>query len=735
MTKFFYKFFLAAFLSAVFSSPAYSKTTGGDADFEQSEDASYFPAIAYTDEGDDMDATIAELESYGIIVLRHRGNFILAYVPVDFNSSAMNSRRKARGGKSVRFESKYNRPSMDRARDYMNAALINEGKDLPQPFLGKGVVIGICDIGIDTRHVNFRTADGSECRIRRVVHYQEQQGLRNVYSTPEDIYEWQTDNSDEWHATHVTGIAAGACNENGMRSLAPEADIVFTASQLSDVGLLAGVEDIIEYAKEVGKPAVINLSMGNNLGPHDGSSLFTQYLDLCAEDAIICISAGNDGDPSSGTGVSHTFDFTAQTPSVSLRTTNWNGLSTTGIAQAWLADNRPVTMTLFLHYDTNAVEKNIDIKRLNFKELPQDQWECRISADPDDPDYDETFGAHFNSGYILIVGEVNHFNNRFNITVEIDCTSRETSPNSSSWAAYWPGIKLEGEPGQHVDFYAGAGIFLRRAYPDASPNNKMSISDLASGKRTVSVGMTVNKTIENYLDGTSKDRGFELGTMCPLSSYGTLLDGRVMPLTSAPGAVMVSSISSAFLARHSEKLPTTHSFSTVDDNRYYWAYETGTSMSCPFVVSAIATWLQADPSLTIDDVRAIIEATNASSYTVAGESSFQTRASDDPRVGQGFFNPYEGLKMVVQNSGSVGISSTELSGVDILYSNGDLMVANFGNPGARIAAYSLSGAKVWAENLPEGYSSFNLSGWSKGVYSVVIENREGFRKIVKLFVK
>lgn len=45
--------------------------------------------------------------------------------------------------------------------------------------------------------------------------------------------------------------------------IARDADIVVSTSTLTDVGLLAGVEDIIDYAKEVGKPCVINLSMGN----------------------------------------------------------------------------------------------------------------------------------------------------------------------------------------------------------------------------------------------------------------------------------------------------------------------------------------------------------------------------------------------------------------------------------------------------------------------------------------
>ena len=63
---------------------------------------------------------------------------------------------------------------------------------------------------------------------------------------------------------------------------------------LYDALLLDGCERIIEYAREKGKPSVINMSIADYTGPHDGTTLFNQYMKMLCEDASICISAGND---------------------------------------------------------------------------------------------------------------------------------------------------------------------------------------------------------------------------------------------------------------------------------------------------------------------------------------------------------------------------------------------------------------------------------------------------------
>lgn len=56
------------------------------------------------------------------------------------------------------------------------------------------------------------------------------------------------------------------------------------------------MQNVIDYAKSVDKPAVVNLSLGNLLGPHDGSDAICQALTRQGKEAIICVASGNDGE-------------------------------------------------------------------------------------------------------------------------------------------------------------------------------------------------------------------------------------------------------------------------------------------------------------------------------------------------------------------------------------------------------------------------------------------------------
>ena len=56
--------------------------------------------------------------------------------------------------------------------------------------------------------------------------------------------------------------------------MAPEADIVMCAlsNSATDVNIANSLKYILNYAKSVGKPCVISVSIGKRKGPHDGTS-------------------------------------------------------------------------------------------------------------------------------------------------------------------------------------------------------------------------------------------------------------------------------------------------------------------------------------------------------------------------------------------------------------------------------------------------------------------------------
>ena len=102
------------------------------------------------------------------------------------------------------------------------------------------------------------------------------------------------------HGTHVAGIAAGdgSSSSSGYRGVAPEAWIVAVKTTFFTADILEAVGFIFEEADRRGLPAVVNLSLGGQEGPHDGTSAFERGLDELAAGPgrAIVVSAGNEGD-------------------------------------------------------------------------------------------------------------------------------------------------------------------------------------------------------------------------------------------------------------------------------------------------------------------------------------------------------------------------------------------------------------------------------------------------------
>jgi subtilisin family serine protease len=204
------------------------------------------------------------------------------------------------------------------------ANLVHTG---PPGHRGTGVIVGIVDSGIDWTHDCFRRADGTT-RILSIwdqfltpqagesnppgfsygVEYTRAQidaalaGTGNVRHTDGD--------TQVGHGTHVAGIAAGDGSAAGgpgnppagtFVGVAPEADIIVVANQGGNPGLgdsartLDAINYIFQRAAAVNRPVVVNQSQGDNLGPHDGTSLLERGIDnlLGGAGRAMVKSAGN----------------------------------------------------------------------------------------------------------------------------------------------------------------------------------------------------------------------------------------------------------------------------------------------------------------------------------------------------------------------------------------------------------------------------------------------------------
>ena len=118
----------------------------------------------------------------------------------------------------------------------------------------------------------------------------------------------------DFHGTAVAGCAAGNGRaQNGVYAgAAPGAEIIFVAYKpehgtdlLADASAVKdGCRYIFERAKQLGRSCVVNLSLNDGLGPHDGTSSLETALDamLAGETGrVITVSAGNTNDKNSHT--------------------------------------------------------------------------------------------------------------------------------------------------------------------------------------------------------------------------------------------------------------------------------------------------------------------------------------------------------------------------------------------------------------------------------------------------
>ena len=599
---------------------------------------SYLPRIVKISSESELDS----LSNQGVDILRRRGDLLLCFFPVTRTRS-----------KETALKSRYIEPALDIAKSHFDAVSIQNGQAIGTSYTGRGVVVGICDIGIDPLHPTFLDEDGRS-RIKRVVQYVEEDGMRLQLDGDEDYRKWITDNPDKYHATHVCGILAGNGAGTQYSGIASDAEIVVTVSTLTEVGLLAGVEDIIDYAKEVGKPAVVNISVGSYNGAHDGTSLFSQYLDMCAEDAVIVLSAGNEGKAYNS--LASTFTPDRSWVAFRLGNTAWDEFKMRGVTEVWSGSDRPLQVALGI-YDANQkkIVKWESPMVLPAGEYRSYEWDGSASVEDGFPYV----------GELVIEGYVDSENGRHCTALGYDFSAEEES-TQGPWARYELAVKVLGEPGQDVEVYAD-GIYTRLSSVAGSvaPSTDHSVSDLACGFNVICVGMYTNND--------------SVATACSRSSYGTLRDGRVLPLTVAPGFTLTSSGSRPYLECSPD-----HPHEMI--NGCPWFNLGGTSMSSPYVAGYIATWLEAVPSLTVEDIMKIISETNRHDIP----------DSDDPRNASGYFDPVRGLRLALKKGEVTSIKNP-----------GELLL-----PEDPVEVFDMTGVKKYAG------AALGLSGMEKGLYVV-----------------
>lgn len=583
--------------------------------------------------------------------------------------------------------------------DYIHTNPVNQ---LPQPYTGSGVVVGVIDTGLEFDHLDFRAADGKTSRVKRVWNQNgngnapEKFGYGVEYKTESEIRAAKTDSQGEYHGSHTTGIAAGGDKKTAYYGGAPDADIVFVSFGQNSVDIPNAVQYIFDYAESVGKPCVINMSLGSHLGPHDGTSTLDKFFESVSGPGRILVgSCGNEGQNKMHAGKTFTDNDTQLKtllgiPRASNKNTAvdiWGTAGSEFTVQVVITDNKGKILER-----TEAVSSSSTkavIKGLS------NNVDC----------------------YFNIVPSKDPNNGAPNVYVECYINSVGTTRNI--------GLIVSGQSGASVNMWNLSGNdFANGGFRGWTAGDNSSTAGEIGGtsENVITVGSynsrfgfpVYNQPDSLYftIEGYGPDV-IPLGETSFFSSHGPTIDGRMKPDVVAPGAWVVSAMNRYYMGNNQDGMvDRTYDSGGTD---YYYYINIGTSMSAPVVTGSVALWLQADPELTVHEVRDAIKAT-----AIRDEA---TGAEPNNTSGYGKFDAYNGIKYILDAMAGIGDVVTDSDGATetkVWLEPGSRVLCVSCASATAVDVYSAFGAKVGSYNVESALGQIDASAWSAGVYIVRI---------------
>lgn len=591
-------------------------------------------------------------------------------------------------------------PALNRAVKDTRVDSVWQGIDLPMPFTGKDVLIGITDWGFDYTHPMFYDTTLSHTRIVKAWDQ-----FRNAGPPPAgfsygteiageadlllaqcdtfNVYEWAT------HASHVAGICGGSGAGTIYRGVAYEAEYLMATFLVDMAAVLDAYNWMADYASSVIKRLVINQSWGlYYAGNLDGTSLLSQAIDqLSLQGVVFVAAAGNNGDVKFH--LAHSFNGISDTLK-----TQVNFDSYSYYPKMW---GQSVTI-----WGEPEHKFDVSLKVYNTSYSLLDQSSFYSTADSSVYYIEDSIIIGADTIFYNIASDSsNPLNNRPHMRIRIRNLKTGTykivlfaSADSgviNCWnvielindVGNWGSVFSNAQPGWvNGDYYCGVG----------EPACSQSIISVAAYNS------------EYYAGGNLYG-----GTLASFSSYGPTYDGRLKPDISAPGVGVISSLSSFTNGSYPNPVTTVE----FGGRTYKFMGFSGTSMSSPMVTGIVALMLQANPSLTPEQVKDIIIQT-------AREDN-RTGAIPDTgsyRWGWGKIHAWRAVKMAYAGINENNAESNFLvypnPAENIIYLLGDVTSSSL-----TVNIYNSLGQPVATHNL-NNRNTIDISGLNSGIYFVEI---------------
>lgn len=582
------------------------------------------------------------------------------------------------------------------AQDSTNSAIAH-------PYTGEGVIVGVVDGGFDYTHPTFVDNETGECRISYVW---DQNANNAVYTTPEEIQAARHDNQG-MHGSHVAGIAGGSGYTTPYRGVAYKSDLQFVSTTQSYADIINAVQQLFDNAEEAGKPCVVNISLGSNVsGAHDGTDEMSQMFDqMVGPGRIIVVSAGNE--QSDSIYVEKSADETM------IGTGFISDDENEGEVDLW-ATEKDQDFMFGLHYiSVEDRERKVLFDSISVKQLAED-GRSLYSA----------LSSSGNGYYITIAGGLYEGNDLYNAAINIQPIDDQTTQDVFLLYVY-------GDEGTTVQVW-GTSKFQDFDDPDVlkAGSGYSSVGLPATCKSVIAAGSYNNRTrFTNVEDDIYQMSIGVSGGLSNFSSLGPTSDGRIKPEVTAPGGGVISATNSYDTTE--DVSAQTIAYSTYNGRQYGWVIENGTSMASPFTAGTIALWLQADPTLTTDDIKEII-----------AETAIQEEGVTYPnnQWGYGKIDAYNGLLKVISKSTATEKVPQQLTAEEAVtvYKNGrgSFHLRWAEAPGTfTVHVYDVNGRHIYGERV-DNYTSIDypvtLNGAADGTYFINIETAAGTvtRKVI-----
>jgi subtilisin family serine protease len=572
---------------------------------------------------------------------------------------------------------------------------------LAQAYDGTGIIIGIIDSGTDFNHPDFKDVNGKS-RIKFLWDMTKPVAV-NTPSAFGYGQEWNNTQIDQGqcthndaphygHGTNSSGIAAGnGFSVNKYEGMAPKADIIVVAMDFNRPGFTISdaVQYIVTKSQLLNKPLVVNASVGDYYGSHDGTDLETQTINHLISNVpgkALVAACGNGGSLAFHVGYN-----------VMGTDTNFT----------WVSNNNQL-MNVTEYADTNQIKNvkySIGVTNQNLIDLGKTSFKS-YNYPLNTIKRDTIYNNSHRIGIVESVASINSFG-----VYELSLTIKADSLGYLWSIAHTGTGRIDS---WNFDYVTGTmptiAEYPKIAYYKMADTMQTIVSGFQCSDEIIAVGNYINRN--QYIDVNNNTQiTTEIpGKLHPTSSSGPTRDNRVKPDITASGANIITCTPLSLLPIYIANFP------QVVAQGGFHRTAGGTSSSSPVVAGLAALYFQKNPTATNQQLKQAI-------INCAYNDIFTSTVLPNYKWGYGKLDGFATMTCgetpanvkVLSNQEGIQLFPNPLTiETNLLFSNSEFK---------KIKLFNSSGQLVMEDNCNSTNYTLKRNNLASGIYLLVSEEK------------